>query len=109
MRLTLDLPPDAEFTGLNNHLVRLASEPWLRIQIGPLFPAPSNRAEWLKQVLLAGDVTDSSSARVLGSTRLQTRSGWPCEMVDVVVGESSGTEHRLVGLYEMLGHVASVV
>src|SRR5262249_52614512 len=57
--------------------------------------------------LIAG-VDDPSSVRVLGSTRAVTRDGWNCEIIDVVAREGSTTKHRLVALYDMLGHVGSV-
>ena len=108
MRLTLQLPEQARETVQDNGVVvvMFETQPLLQIDIFPLHQAPTKIAEWMTHAIVH-DATDPSSIRVLGSARLFTRDGWPCEVVDVVVPGDS-IEHRLVGLYEMLGHVASI-
>lgn len=107
MRLTLELPAEAqERIEDDTIVVTFPAEPSLRIEIGALQVGPTSAANWMKQTLTRG-VADPSWVRVLGSARVQTRDGWTCEIVDAIVNGPS-TEHRLVGMYEMLDHLASV-
>lgn len=69
---------------------------------------PVDLGRWMRGVLGRATTTDES-VRVLGSLRGTSLVGWPIEVVDAVVMRARiVVEHRLIAMYELLGHRAAV-
>lgn len=82
--------------------------PWLRLHIEPPMPLPDDARLWAQSVL-EDACPDGAEVRVIGSVCGRSPVGWPLELIySIAVRDGAPVESRLVGLYEMLGHVAAV-
>jgi len=105
----VDLPACAHVTmEADRRVVFFSDAPWLRVEIDPPVSPPDDPRVWTRTILEHARPAETV-IRVLGSIRGRSPLGWPLQIVNLVaVRRDSALESRLVGLYEMLGHVAAV-
>lgn len=94
-------------TETGHSLVAMAYS-WLRVELE--YPTEvSDPHEWMRRAITR-DCPHGFSARVIGSIAGRGPRGWPLRLVNVAIRSPSEThEYRLLGLFEMLGYLASVM
>lgn len=105
--LRVDLPAEATTLTETGHSLVAMACPWLRVELEYPTEVSDPRA-WMHRAITQ-DCPQDLSARVIGSIRGRGPRGWPLQLVNVAIRSPSQIhEHRLVGLFEMLGFLASV-